>query len=207
MAQRRPEFEGKPIPAVPAKKLPPDAPSAEKLADRAREIKDRPRKAKKTPVESKEDLSNQIKLAEHFQLAETMARDTVDILDVGMSHMDDVYDPEIQWVLKKRHEKLSFKFTKTEGETVGNACFSLYKKVDPSRLAAIGGWCTGLALVAVVLLPRLKLASELGRLREDLAEETKKQSERSRAPAPPASDSRTPGAQAPIGLGVGGNNK
>ena len=176
----------------------PDAPSAEKLKAKAKELKARPKGVRKTPKQSKEELTTEIALAEHFALAEEMARDTVDILNVGMSHVDDMYEFEREWVLKKRHEKMTFTFNKEESQTVGNACWSLYKKVDPAKLAAWGGFMTAAALIGTVLIPRIKLASELGQLREDLKQQAKNQmAAQVAADTRPATTSRVPSQPAP----------
>ena len=205
MATRRPNSTPgfgpiKPKPVVSA----PDAPSAEKLKAKAKELKARPKGVKKPPGKNQEELSKEIALAEHFSLAEEMARDTVDILNVGMSHVDDMYEFERNWVLKKRHEKMTFTFNKEEAQTVGNACFSMYKKVDPARLAAWGGFMTAAALIGTVLIPRMKLASELGQLRKDLEDQAKNQMQaQARADARPASTSRVPSQAAPNPAAVG----
>ena len=182
----------------------PDAPSAEKLKAKAKELKGRPKGIKKAPKQSQEELTKEIQLAEHFALAEEMARDTVDILDVGMSHVDDMYEFERDWVLKKRHEKLTFTFNKKEAETVGNACWTLYKRVDPAKLAAWGGFMTAAALIGTVLIPRMKMASELSQLRKDLEDQAKNQlAAQAAVDARPASTSRVPSQPAPAAAVAG----
>jgi len=200
MARRKPGRENltpgfAPTPPKPVASAP-DAPSAQKLADKAKELKARPKGVKKPPKQSQEEITNEIKVAEHFALAEEMAKDTVDIIDVGMSHVDDMYEQERAWVLKHKHEKWSFTFNTSEQQTVGNACFTLYRKVDPARLAAWGGFMTAAALIATVLLPRMKMANELSQLRKDLDDAERKRTQ-VKAPAPAVSDSRAPGKQAP----------